>query len=161
MKIDGKKLIPNKYIKYLGIYIDCHLDWSVHTDVIAAKLSRSVGMLAKIRYFVKSKELRSIYFAIFSSVLNYGAIIWGQTSNSSIKRLENIQNKALRIINFAPYNSPTNHLYKTSKILKFTDFIKLQNFLLVHDDINKKIPYALQNTFKAAKDSHGHLTKVQ
>ena len=65
----------------------------------------------------------------------------------------------LRIINFAPYNSKTNHLYKTSKIIKFTDYIKLQNFLLVHDDINKNIPYALQNTFKAAKDSHRHLTR--
>ena len=116
-------------------------------------------MLSKIRHYVPRKTLHSIYFAIFSSILNYGAIIWGQTSNNSIKRIETLQNKAIRTINFAPYNSPTNHLYKESKILKFTDYIKLQNFLLVHDNIHKKVPFALQNSFTLAIDAHKYPTR--
>ena len=39
VKIDGMKLVPSHSLKYLGICIDKHLDWSVHTDV---------GMLSKI-----------------------------------------------------------------------------------------------------------------
>ena len=27
IKIDGKRLVPQKFVKYLGIYIDCHLNW--------------------------------------------------------------------------------------------------------------------------------------
>ena len=108
VKLDGKKLQPTSFIKYLGLYIDCHLDWAVHAEVITSKLSRTVGMLSKIRHYVDNTVLRSIYFAIFSSVLNYGSIIWGQRSTSTIKRIESVQNKAIRIINFAPFNSKTD-----------------------------------------------------
>ena len=159
VKLNGKKLYAENFIKYLGIYIDSHLDWSVHIDTIASKLSRTVGMLAKIRHYVNKDVLRTIYFAIFSSVLNYGSIIWGQRSTSSLKMLETIQDKAIRIINFAPFNSKTDHLYKNSKILKFTDYIKLQNFLLVHDVINKNIPFALQNSFTPAINMHSYSTR--
>ena len=122
----------------MEVYIDCHLDWSVHTDAISSKLSREIGMLAKIRHYVETKQLRSIYFAIFSSIMTYGSIIWGQTANISVKRIQIIQNKAIRIINFSPFNSPTAILYRKSNILKFSDYVKLQNFLLVHDNLNKR-----------------------
>ena len=30
IKIDGKKLVPCSSVKYLGVYIDCHLNWNTH-----------------------------------------------------------------------------------------------------------------------------------
>ena len=45
VKINGKKLIPVNHIKYLGLYIDSHLDWSFHTNILSTKLSRALGML--------------------------------------------------------------------------------------------------------------------
>ena len=30
IKIDGKKLIPSKFVKYLGVFIDSHLNWQIH-----------------------------------------------------------------------------------------------------------------------------------
>ena len=118
-----------------------------------------LGMLSKLRHFVPHNVITSVYYAIFSSLLHYGSIVWGQKTNSNIKRLETIQNKALRVINFAPFNAPTNELYKNNRILKFKDQIRLQNILLVHDDINRKIPYALQNTFKPLSDTQSYQTR--
>ena len=91
--------------------------------------------------------------------MTYGSIIWGQTANISIKRIQIIQNKAIRIINFSPYNSSTANLYRKSNILKFSDYVKLQNFLLVHDNLNNKNPLALQNSFKLAKDVQRYPTR--
>ena len=85
--------------------------------------------------------------------------LFGQASSKQIKRIETIQNKAIRIINFAHYNASTNLLYKNSKILKFTDQIKLNNFLLVLETINKKVPFALQNSFTPASETHSYLTR--
>ena len=81
IKLDGKRVYPSKYVKYLGILIDPHLNWNYHTKMLTPKLSRAVGMLAKIRHFVSTENLRIIYFGIFSSLLNYGAQIWGQYHN--------------------------------------------------------------------------------
>ena len=58
VKIDGKKLLPSKYVKNLGILIDSHLNWSYHVDIIAPKLSRAIDMLSKIRHYVPEPTLR-------------------------------------------------------------------------------------------------------
>ena len=98
IKIDGKKITPCNSVKYLGIFIDCHLNWQKHKTELSAKLSRAVGMLSKIRYYVKKETLRMIYFGIFSSILTYGSQIWGQ-QNAVTKKLQILQNKVLTIIN--------------------------------------------------------------
>ena len=48
LKIDGKKIIPSCVVKYLGILIDCHLNWQFQVNNLSAKLSRAIGMLKKI-----------------------------------------------------------------------------------------------------------------
>ena len=55
IKINGKKLIPSNFVKYLGILIDCHLNWHIHTNDLITKLSCAIGMLSKIRHDVKFK----------------------------------------------------------------------------------------------------------
>ena len=61
IKLDGNRLYPSKFVKYLGLLIDPHLNWSYHVKCLAPKLSRATGMLAKVRHFVKSDALRNIY----------------------------------------------------------------------------------------------------
>ena len=146
-------------MKYLGLYIDNNLDWSFHTSILSSKLSRAAGMLSKIRYYVNKHTLRSIYFAIFSSLLMYASTIWGQKSSKHIKRIETIQNQAIKIINFAPKSNSSNELYFESNILKFTDYVKLNNFLLVHDSLHNKLPSALDNSFTPVSDHHSYYTR--
>ena len=65
IKLDGRIIKPSTYVKYLGILIDSNLNWTPLIDNISTKLSRAIGMLAKIRYYVSNKVLISIYSAIF------------------------------------------------------------------------------------------------
>ena len=59
-----------------------------------------------------------------------------------------LQNIAIRIINFSYYSSTIDPLYKTSKILKLCDSIKLQNFLYVTNSINGNLPSTLKDKHK-------------
>ena len=70
-------ILPNM-LKYLGVLIDSLTNFSFHINSISTKLSRSIGMITKIRHYVTKDTLRSIYFGIFSSILTYGSQIWGQ-----------------------------------------------------------------------------------
>ena len=101
-------------------------------------------MLKKIRHYVSRNVLHSIYYGIFSSLLSYGAQIWGQSENKYIGRIIKIQNKAIREINFANYNDSVDPLYHASKILKFTDNVKVLNFLHVLDSLTNKLPITLK-----------------
>ena len=159
LRLDGKRLYPSKYVKYLGILIDSHLNWKYHIKALVPKLARANGMLAKIRHYVNSDSLRSIYFAIFASIMNYGAQIWGQNLNENVKRVIKLQDKSIRIINFANYQEPVSKLYQKSKILKFADNIKLNNYLYVHDSLNRKLPPCLQDNFQYLHDLHKQTTR--
>ena len=110
IKVNGKRLIPSKSVKYLGIVLDPHLNWSFHVDSLAPKLTRAAGMLSKIRHYVPENTLRSIYFGIFASLLTYAAQVWGQFSNKHVSRLQTIQNKAIRIINFGKFRDSVEPL---------------------------------------------------
>ena len=160
VKMQGKRLYPSKYVKYLGILIDPHLNWSHHTDLLAPKLSRAIGMLSKIRHFVPIDILRNIYFGIFSSILMYGAQIWGQCHNNHVKRVIKLQEKAIRIINFAEYHQPTSNLFNNSKILKFQDSISLKNFLYVHNSLKGHLPSIFTNKFEYLQEIHNHNTRI-
>ena len=140
-------------MKYLGVYLDSHLNWDKHVEILAPKLNRAAGMLAKMRHYVSSDSLRNIYFSIFHSILTYGSQIWGQTTNKHINRVILIQKKALRIINFAEYNAPTSQLFCDSRIIKFTDHVAIQNFLLAHDFINHNLPFPLINLFEQPQNN--------
>ena len=142
IKINGKKIIPSKFVKYLGIYIDSNLNWKTHQAEISSRISRANGMLCKIRHLVNFETLKMIYFGIFSSILMYGSQIWGQ-QNDVVKKLQVLQNKALRIINFEPPRASATPLFKQCEILKLSDNVNLQNFLFAHDSLNNKLPTSL------------------
>ena len=159
LKLDGKPLITSQFVKYLGLYIDSHLKWNLQIDTLASKLTRAVGMLSKIRHYVPINALRSIYFAIFSSHLTYGSQIWGQNHNENIKRISRLQNRAIRIINFAGINESASILYKGSHILKFTDHVHLQNTIFTHESLNLKLPNVLNNIFTSTYNAHKYTTR--
>ena len=64
--------------KFLGLQIDKHLNWKNHTEQMNHKLS---GTRYAIRFMVRIcniNTLKSIYYAFFHSIINYG-IIFGVT----------------------------------------------------------------------------------
>ena len=65
-------------VKYLGIEIDETLSWSNQTDVLAKKLSRTNGILSKLRSDIPTETLTSI--CLFQSYILYGSTIWCYTS---------------------------------------------------------------------------------
>ena len=95
-----------------------------------------------------------VYHGIFSSLLLYGSQIWGQ-SNQSVSKMEKLQNKALRIINFKPLRYYVNSLYNKCEILKFGDTlrelifagIKFRGFCRFWSKPRKLVPAKNQNVF--------------
>ena len=135
-------LEKNKCVKYLGIYLDTFLSWHQQEQDMRSRLNRAAGMLCKIRHYVNFDTLKMIYHGIFSSILIYGSLIWGQ-HNRIVNRLQVIQNKAIRSMTFKSSRTPAIPLFKESGILNLKDYITQQNCLFAHDNINRKLPTPL------------------
>ena len=127
IKLNGTRLYPTDHIKYLGIYLEESLSGVYHCNELIKKLRRANGMLAKIRHYVPENELKSIYYAIFNSLMIYGCQVWGQNKNTAVKKIFQQQKYAVRIITFSDFRACTDPLFKKLGILKISDYITLHN----------------------------------
>ena len=59
IKMNGLRIFPSKYIKYLGLYLNETLNGSFHCDILSKTLKRANGMLAKSRHYISSVDLKS------------------------------------------------------------------------------------------------------
>ena len=83
-----------------------HLDWDLYFSQLKKKLNCGIELLAKIRHFTPKQLLKTLYFSLFNSNLIYGCQIWGQDQNEEFKKIEKLPEKAIRITNFLPLNTP-------------------------------------------------------
>jgi exonuclease III len=93
---NGMKVPRVENIKYLGLVLDHHLKWDAHCAHLTSKLSSAAGMLWKLRRRLPLKVMKSIYQTLFETHLNYLSPIWTNASDTFIKPLQVIQNRALR-----------------------------------------------------------------
>ena len=100
--------------------IDENLNWKQHIHDIAIKLNRANPLLCNSRNFVNRYILRTIYFAIFDTDINYVNFIWGQNLNV-VSRIVILQKKALRIMNFQSRDTHSSLLFSSNDILKLED----------------------------------------
>ena len=62
--IDKKAIKEERYVKYLGLLIDSQLTFKNHIDELKKKISRSIGVLCKLKPYINSKLLLNVYYAI-------------------------------------------------------------------------------------------------
>lgn len=154
IKMNGFKLTPVDYIKYLGMYIDKNLDWNHHIQELIKKLNRANGIISKLRYNTTLDICIQVYYAIFYSYLIYGCNVWGFTSEENIKAIQVLQNKCIRIMSFAPYNSNVDQSFLDFKMLKVRDVIKLHQLKVVYDFQDKTLPDDLMDLFRLSSNIH-------
>ena len=70
IKLNGKRLYPTDSVKHLGLKINSKLNQKSHVNVIATKVNQVNSMLYKVKDFVNTNILRSIYYALFESYIN-------------------------------------------------------------------------------------------
>ena len=94
LQINNKIIEERKCIKYLGIFIDCYLNWKEHVHELSKEIARGIGILSKLRHFVSQAILVQVYYSIIYSFLVYGVLIWGNTYKTNIQPLVILQKKS-------------------------------------------------------------------
>ena len=77
LKIKKKAIMQKDYIKYLGVVIDKHLNWKQQIFEVSKKISRSIGIMYRLREYMNTKMLKNIYNSLIYSHLVYGIQVWG------------------------------------------------------------------------------------
>ena len=140
-------LESKNYVKYLGILIDSHLTFKYHIEHTTVKLSKNVGMLAKLRHFVPRKTLLQIYQSLIFPYINYAITVWSRASKRYLDKLLRLQKRALRFIYSAERNDHAIPLFVDDGVLpvKFLYFESV--CCLMYDVRNKTVASNILNLF--------------
>ena len=156
-RISGQKIKPSSQIKYLGIILQDDLNWNSHLTKLGKKLSRSIGLSSKIRYYLPKHLLRTIYHWIFNSHLIYACEICGQKqTNCYFKKLLHLQEKALKTIDFKTQTSPSDCIFKENKILKVSGFVNYKYALFVTKSLRRENIVIFNDIFTQLNLNHNH-----
>ena len=93
-------LESKEYMKYLGVLIDSRLSWKHHINFISSKISKTIGIISKIRHFVPRHIVIKIYQSLIYPYISYGVCAWGQSVKTNLKELLVLQKRAIRLIHF-------------------------------------------------------------
>ena len=65
-----------EHVKYLGILLDSNLSWKFHIEYVALKISKILGVIARLRHFVPLCTLLNIYRSLIFPYMSYGLAAW-------------------------------------------------------------------------------------
>jgi hypothetical protein len=83
------------FIKYLGIFVDEHINWKQQIKHVNNKITTNIGIINKLRHYLDFKMIKQLYYTIIYPYLTYGVMSSGNTYKSSLTKISTKQNKCL------------------------------------------------------------------
>lgn len=160
LKIDNQTIITTTQCKFLGIYIDHKLTWASHIQHICSKISRSIGILNKVKKCLDSTTLLLLYNSLILPYLTYGNVIWGRAASTHLSRLLVLQKRAIRIVHHSSYLAHTAPLFQHSRLLKINDLNIYLSSIFVYKLFHNIFPSSFASHFPITLLVHGHHTRA-
>ena len=132
--------------KFLGVYNE-KLDWSDHVKHIITPISRNIGILYKVRYFVSDKILLMLYNTLILPYISFCNILWA-TCKTLINNILLLQKKAIRVCTRSGFRDHTNPLFVKLKCLKVDDIYFLQAAIFMFRFNTKLLPDSFSSMFQ-------------
>ena len=85
--MNQKVLKRNDFVKYLGVYIDEKLIWSIHSNKLSLQLAKHSATLYQIRDYVTPHTLNMLYYSFVYRGVNYGTIVWGKATQNQLHEI--------------------------------------------------------------------------
>jgi len=138
--------------------LDDKLNWKPQIEKLVTQLSKSCGMLFKLKHYTNISVLKSVYFALFHSYLTYSILNWGRANKTTLLPLIRLQNKAVGTLEYN--KTKTTILYSKHKILEIPDLFQLSVAKFMYFFYNGGLPNHFDSYFAEIASLHKYQTRV-
>ena len=107
LRIEDHDIEIVEEFNFLGIILDKNLNWKSHISHICKKISKTTGILCRLKRLVPQDVLLTLYNSLILPYLNYGILVWGHKST----KLVTLQKKIVRIITNSNFNAHFQPLF--------------------------------------------------
>ena len=109
------------------------MNWKHHINYITLKISKIVGIISKLRYYIPNHTLLDIYRSLISPYLTYGVVAWGNAAKVHIQKLLVLQKRALRLVNFKSFQDHAIPLFLSTYTLHVTMIYAKESAYMLND----------------------------
>ena len=158
-----------EHTKFLGVILDHKITRKKHINYISSKIAKGIGIIKKVRKYLNSDTLISLYYSFIYPYLIYCNHVWGNTCKTIMNSLVSLQKKIIRIICGVRPREHTDPLFKRLKFLNCEDINKYLLSRLMyrihHGDITMLDGYFIKNsnvhTHNTRQTDHYHVPPVK
>ena len=120
----------------MGVVLDDKLTWKSHVKHIHTKISQALGIVYKVRQFLPSKALITLYYSLIYPYLQYCNTVWGSANKTILQPITMLQKRSIRLVSNAAFLAHTDPLFKELGLLKFVDINRLETLKFVYNQLN-------------------------
>ena len=159
LEIDNQSINQKEQVLFLGMLIDSHLDWEQQINKIHNKIKSGKFIINKVKNMLSKKHLKTLYYSLIQSYIDYGLILYGKADDQYIKNIRNIQKNVIRIITHSAYNSEIEPLYKECKIMTLSQRYDYLTNIFMFRFYRQMLPQGLQGCFTRNSAFHSYNTR--
>jgi hypothetical protein len=153
--IGSEKITRVFETKFLGVLIQSNLKWNSHVNSVANKISKTVGILYKVKNILSSAHLATLYHSLIEPYLHYCCIVWATHSESTLlETLLKLQKRCCRIICYSPPKAHSRPLFTKLRIFTIYDLCLIHILVFVYKSINLLFPHHFPNYFTRTRGIH-------
>ena len=159
IEFQGKRLMRTPHIKFLGIFLEENLNWTLQINEICNKLKRLFHIFYNIRNFLSNDNIKTIYYTLIYSRIKYGISLYSQAGSSKLKRIQTLQNCLLKVLTRNSKRFSTNELHNSLDLLKVDDIATQEIVTFVYNYFSNSLPPVFEGYFETLASQHGRNTR--
>lgn len=156
---NGNVMEKVQEFKYLGIKFDSKLSWSAHTEYLCTQVSKRIGVIRRIKYFLPHQTVVLLSNSLVMPHFDYGCIVWSNFNLELHKRLQVLHNQLARTILSADIRTSINDLMNSLNWVKLHDRWENHLLLLVFKCLKNISPSYLSHQLNFVHSSHTYSTR--
>ena len=129
-----------KDTKYLGVYVDQHLNWGVQITTMVKKISKALGMLRYSKQYLPIKSVQTMYKSLVEPYFRYCSPVWGVCGVTALDKLQKLQNRAARIVTNSPYDASALPIIRQLGWQTVNELIVNETLKMVYKCTNDEAP---------------------
>ena len=98
LNIDGNQVTLEKFVKLLGVTIDNKSSFDEHVSSLCKKASNQLNVVTRLHSYLGFKEKEVLLNSFVYASYNYCPLICHFCSAKSVRKIEQIQTRTLRIL---------------------------------------------------------------
>ena len=139
LNINGNNIERVTNFNFLGLTLSLTLSWNQHINKISLKISKSIGILYRLRDIYPRAVLENLYNALITPHFNYCILCWRSVVKEN-HSLHILQKRALRLITNSNYISHTEPLCKELRVLKVFDMFYVAVWKFYYKVMHHNLP---------------------